>query len=93
MQRRGHIKNAQHEGHDKAAKEVFKRSESFKSHGQAACNKRGSAVCAEIITELILERAGPVIFETFLLEFIPVRLIPVICLQEEQSLKITGNDN
>ena len=36
-------------------------------------------VRAEIITELILERAGPVIFKTFLLEIIAFRLIPVIC--------------
>ena len=35
-------------------------------------------VCAEIITELILERAGPVIFRTFLSELEPFRLIPVI---------------
>ena len=38
-----------------------------------------TTVRAEIITELILERASPVIFETFLLEFITFRLIPVIC--------------
>ena len=37
-----------------------------------------SAVRAEIITELIPERAGPVIFKTFLLELIAVRPIPVI---------------
>ena len=36
-------------------------------------------VRAEIITELILERAGPVIFKTLLLELIAFRLIPVIC--------------
>ena len=36
-------------------------------------------VRAEIITELIPERAGPVIFKTFLLELIAFRLIPVIC--------------
>ena len=36
-------------------------------------------VRAEIITELILKRAGPVIFKTFLLELIAVRPIPVIC--------------
>ena len=36
---------------------------------------------AEMVTELILERAGPVIFNTFLLELIAVAvgLIPVIC--------------
>ena len=50
-------------------------------------------VRAEIITELILERAGPVIFKTFLLELKAYRLIPVIFLQEERSLKITGNEN
>ena len=47
-------------------------------------------VRAEIITELILERAGPVFFKTFLLELIALRLIPVISVQEEESLKITG---
>ena len=36
-------------------------------------------VRTEIITELIPERVGPVIFKTFLLEFITFRLIPVIC--------------
>ena len=36
-------------------------------------------VSAEIITELILKRAGPVIFKTFLLELIAFRPIPVIC--------------
>ena len=36
-------------------------------------------VGAEIITELILERASPVIVETFLLVLIPFRLIPVVC--------------
>ena len=50
------------------------------------------AVRAEIITEIIPDRAGPVISETFSLEFLAFRLIPGICLQEEQSLKITGND-
>ena len=35
-------------------------------------------VRAKIITELILERAGPVIFKTFLLKLIALRLIPVI---------------
>ena len=34
----------------------------------------------EIITELILKRAGPVIFNTFLLELLAFRPIPVICL-------------
>ena len=36
-------------------------------------------VRAEIITELILKRVGPVIFKTFLLELIAFRPIPVIC--------------
>ena len=36
-------------------------------------------VRAEIIAEVILERACPIIFKTFLLEVIAVRLIPVIC--------------
>ena len=39
--------------------------------------------CAEIITELIPERAGPAIFKSFLLELIPFRLIPVICPARE----------
>ena len=34
-------------------------------------------VRAETITEIILETAGPIIFETFLLEFIAFRLKPV----------------
>ena len=33
---------------------------------------------AEIITELILERAGPVMFKTCLQELIAFRLIPVV---------------
>ena len=33
--------------------------------------------CAKIITEFILERAGPIIFKTFLLELIAFRLLPV----------------
>ena len=40
---------------------------------------RDFTVRAEIITELILKRAGPVIFKTFLLELIAFRSIPVIC--------------
>ena len=39
----------------------------------------GITVRAEIITELILKRAVPVIFKTFLLEIIAFRPIPVIC--------------
>ena len=52
-----------------------------------------TTVRAEIITELILERAGPVIFKTVLLELVAFRLIPVNFLQEEASLKTTGNDS
>ena len=46
-----------------------------------AVRKDGSEVTVrtEIITELILKRAGPVIFKTFLLELIVFRPIPVIC--------------
>ena len=35
--------------------------------------------CVNGITELSLERAGPVIFRTFALELIAFRLIPAIC--------------
>ena len=45
-------------------------------------------VRAEISTEFIVERAGPVIFETFLLEFIACRLIPVICLARKAEPEI-----
>ena len=59
--------------------------------GEVACPKRDflvefffdtsslriHTVCVESITELILERAGPVIFKTFLLELRAFRLIPV----------------
>ena len=38
-----------------------------------------NTVRAEIITELILERAGPVILKTLLLELIAFRPIPAIC--------------
>ena len=41
--------------------------------------KNLATVRAEIIAELIQERARPVIYETFLMELMPVRLIPVIC--------------
>ena len=37
-----------------------------------------ATVGAEIITELILERASPVIFKSLLLELMAFRLIPVI---------------
>ena len=40
---------------------------------------QNTTVRAEIMTELILKRAGPVIFKTFLLELIAFRPIPVIC--------------
>ena len=43
------------------------------------CRKIRFSVRAEIITELIPKRAGPVIFKTFLLELIAFRPIPVIC--------------
>ena len=36
-------------------------------------------VCGEIITELVLQRAGPAILKTFLLALTAFRLIPVIC--------------
>ena len=36
-------------------------------------------VRAETITEVILERAGPIMFKAFLLEFTAFRLIPVTC--------------
>ena len=42
-------------------------------------NRFLTTVRAEIITELIPRRAGPVIFQTFLLELIAFRPIPVIC--------------
>ena len=42
-----------------------------------------TTVRAEIITELILKRAGPVIFKTFSLELIAFRPIPVICPARE----------
>ena len=32
-------------------------------------------------------------FKNFLLEFVAFRPIPMISLQEDQSLKITGNNN
>ena len=46
-------------------------------------------VGAKIITELIFKTAGPVIFETFLLELMAFRMIPVICpAKREQNLEI-----
>ena len=50
-----------------------------------------STVRAESITELILERAGPVIFKTFLLEIIAFRLIPVICPAGQAKPDFTDN--
>ena len=38
-----------------------------------------TTVRAENIAERIRERAGPVIFKTFLLELIAFRLVPAIC--------------
>ena len=46
-------------------------------------NRNLITVRAEIITELILKRAGPVIFKIFFLELIAFRPIPVFVLQEE----------
>ena len=43
------------------------------------CSCEDGTVRAAMITELILERAGPVIVETCLLELIDFRLIPVSC--------------
>ena len=52
-----------------------------------------SAVRSEAKTEFILERAGPVIFKTGLLELIAFNLIPAICPARRAYLKVTGNDN
>ena len=49
-------------------------------------------VRAEIITEFILKRAGPVIFKTLLLELIAYRPIPVICRARGEKPEITEND-
>ena len=38
-----------------------------------------NAVRAEIVTELIPERVGPIIFNSFLLELITFTPVPVIC--------------
>ena len=48
----------------------------YRPRGQAPSR---STVRAEIITELILERADPLIFKIFLLELRAFRLIPLIC--------------
>ena len=42
-----------------------------------------------VLLNLILERAGPEIIKTLLLELIPV----IFILQQEQSLRITENDS
>ena len=50
-----------------------------------------ATVRAKLITELMLERAGPIIFKALLPELIiALRLIPVICPARRASLKITG---
>ena len=51
---------------------------------------------AETITELILERAGPATFKTSFtgVNSFQTDFCNLSCkLQEEQALKITGNDN
>ena len=60
---------------------VFGPFPSFVSHRVAHPKESscGFTVRAEIITELILKRAGSVIFKTFFLELIAFRPIPVIC--------------
>ena len=45
-------------------------------------------VHAETITELILERAGPVIVETFLLALMTFRQIPIICPARRANRKL-----
>ena len=51
--------------------------------------------CAEMIAELMLERADPVTFETFLLELIAFQLMPLSCParrgKREKLLKTTIN--
>ena len=51
-----------------------------KESAEASFWNTSITVRAENITELILERAGPVVFKTFLLELKASRLIPVIFL-------------
>ena len=47
-----------------------------------------NTVCAKAMTELILERVGPLLFKIFLLESLAFRPTPVIC---PASLKSTGS--
>ena len=46
-----------------------------------------TTVRTEMITELILESAGPVVFKTVLLELIAFRLIPVIFCKKSKARK------
>ena len=54
-------------------------------------SKASYTVRAETITELILERAGPVILKTFILTLIAFRLIPVICSARKAKPETTEN--
>ena len=47
---------------------------------------------AKTITESILERAGPIKCQTFLLEIKAFRLVPVSCPARRQNLQITVDD-
>ena len=49
------------------------------SECKCKCNVLEITVRAKIITELIPERVGPVIFQSFFLELIAFRPIPVSC--------------
>ena len=58
--------------------------------GKRGLLEKGSfqnTVRAEIITELNLERAGPVIFKTFLLKIMAFRRIPVISCKKRKAWK------
>ena len=44
-------------------------------------------------TELILERASPVILKTFYWNYLAFTLIPVICPARRAKPEMTGNDN
>ena len=44
------------------------------------------------ITELILERAGPILFKTFSLKFIAFRLIPAMCPARQAKTKEITNE-
>ena len=61
--------------------------------GLGCCDDSGITVHAKTITEVILERAGPVILKTFLLELQGFRLVPVMCPARTVKPEITGNDN